>query len=433
MQVWLLCAVSLTVNCGLHIFDEQKRLFIFSTHLFFAMKKRFILSSPILALAFVVGCKTGDPFSVDLLDALPPGMRVFGGPGDDAATCVVLSGDSGYVVAGFTLSFHPTTNSNFLLLKTNKDLNQEWSVSIGGDRSDIANYLEKTIDGGYIIVGSTYSFGAGDQDIWLVKTDAKGNQEWATTFGGTGTDIGNCVQQTNDAGYIIVGLTKSLRAGVSDLWLIKTDQLGNQIWSKTYGASGAGYSVRQTRDGGYIIAGETSSLGAGNVDIWLIKSDENGNQQWMRTFGGTLNERAASVRQTKDGGYVICGTTTTFGRGLEDGWIIRVDSSGNQLWAKTYGDTGSDILSDIVETSDGGFAAAGYTNSFGAKGFDGWLLKSDWQGNQLWATTFGGRNDDTIESLKQTSDGGYILCGSSKSFSANSFDAWLVKRDANGH
>src|SRR5258705_526125 len=206
----------------------------------------------------------------------------------------------------------------------------------GGTNQDKGYSIEQTNDGGYIITGMTMSFGAGSEDVYLIKTDTNGDIIWDRSFGGTGLDRALSVQQTNDGGYIIAGTTLSFGAGDNDVYLIKTNAIGNMVWRKTFGGTGldAGYSVQQTNDGGYIIAGESQSFGEG---VYLIKTNANGNIMWTKTYGGGAGEWGQSIRQTNDGGYIIAGTTLSFGAGNFDFYLIKTDSIGDTLWTKTFG------------------------------------------------------------------------------------------------
>jgi hypothetical protein len=254
-----------------------------------------------------------------------------------------------------------------------------FAKTYGGAYYDQAYSVQQTSDGGYILAGGTYSFGAGGWDIFLIKTDANGSIQWAKTYGGTDWDEAYSVQQTSDGGYILAGGTYSFGAGGADIFLIKTDANGNIIWAKTYGGTYGAYSVQQTSDGGYILAGST---GFGPYyDIFLIKTDANGNIQWAKTYGGTDEDRAYSVQQTSDGGYIVVGRTLSFGAGGLDIFLIKTDANGNIIWAKTYGGTAWDGVSSVQQTSDGGYIVAGFTGSFGAGYYDVFLIKTDANGN----------------------------------------------------
>jgi hypothetical protein len=359
--------------------------------------------------------------------------KTYGGTDNDYAFSVQQTSDGGYIVAGYTYSFGAGW-SDFFLIKTYANGNVQWAKTYGGTHFDRASSVQQTSEGGYMVVGETDSFIAGDDDIFLIKTDANGNVQWAKTYGGGGADYAFSVQQTSDGGYIVAGYTASFGAGGWDIFLIKTDANGNVQWAKTYGGTNwdKAFSVQQTSDGGYIVAGWTQSFGAGYRDVFLMKTDANGNVQWAKTYGGTDNDYASSVQQTSDGGYIVAGRTRSFGAGWGDIFLIKTDVNGNVQWAKTYGGASNDSASSVQQTSDGGYIVAGRTNSFGAGGDDIFLIKTDANGNIIWAKTYGGTDWDWASSVQQTSDGGYIVAGYTPSFGAGGRDAFLIKTDANG-
>ena len=232
-----------------------------------------------------------------------------------------------------------------------------------------------------------------------------------------------------------VGTSKPERTGVNDKTQ-KPNPYSQTLsepppteWTKTYGGASDdwAYALVQTSDGGYAVAGSTNSSGAGGYDFWLVKTDAGGNMQWNRNYGGTGVEIAYSVVQTSDGGYALAGITYSFTAGSWDFWLVKTDASGNMQWSKTYGGTGHDYAYSLVQTGDGGYAIAGYTNSFGAGGYDFWLVKTDASGNMQWSKTYGGPGVEIAYSVVQTSDGGYALAGYTNSFGAGSYDFWFVK------
>jgi len=342
-----------------------------------------------------------------------------GGSKREFANSVELTSDGGYIVVGREET-SDVGSYDVLLIKIDENGNTAWSKTFGGDMYDEGFSGHQTSDGGYIIVGKTDSYD--DAGIWLIKTDEDGNKIWDKTFGDNFGE-GRSVQQTSDGGYIVVG-----KMNFRDVGLIKTDKDGNKVWEKSFGGEDPdiGRSVQQTTDGGYIIAGSTNSYGAGSTDLWLIKTDTEGNKVWDKTFGGSSVDSGSSVQQTTDGGYIIVGSTYSYGRDAKDLWLIKTDSNGNQAWDKTFGDVGFAEGNSGRQIVDGGYIVVGKTRG----DYDLWLIKTDSNGNKVWDKTF---DDAEGNFVQQTLDGGYIIAGSTDGYDAGWFDVLLIKTDADGN
>ena len=355
-------------------------------------------------------------------------QNTFGGSSDDRGYSVQQTSDGGYIIAGQTHSYGLATGDVYLV-KTDLDGEKLWEKTFGGSSIEQAQSVQQTSDDGYIITGHTYSYGAGNRDVYLLKTNSNGEVLWQKTFGGSDSDYGCSVQQTTDGGYIISGASSSYGAGSADVYLVKINPDGDLLWEKTFGGSGGddGKSVQQTSDGGYIIAGSTASYGLGSYDIYLVKTNSSGDQLWQKTFGGSNYDEGCSVQQTSDGGYIIAGFTESYGSGSRDVYLVKTDSDGEKLWEKTFGGSNDDEGYSVQQTFDGGYVITGYTNSYGLGYDDVYLIKTNSDGEMLWQKTFGGFDYDYGSSVQQTTDGGYIISGASSSFGAGDRDVYLIK------
>ena len=375
--------------------------------------------------------------------------KTFGGPLEDEIHSIQLTSDGGYILTGSTKS-NEGNSHDLLLAKTDQNGNIIWQKTYGGPKDDEGYSAELATDG-YIVTGRTRSYGSGMYDAWLLKIDPAGEKIWDKTFGGTSNDEGYSVEQTTDGGYIFTGETRSYGSGMSDVWVIKTDQYGNKVWDKTFGGAldDMGDSIQQIRDGGYVIAGTTSSNGSGQADAWLIRTDQDGNTIWEKTFGGPQSElnpwsKGWSVRETIDGEYILVGSTNSYGSGGYDIWFVKTDPNGHLIADKTYGGRLDEEAGSLIQTNDGEYILVGSTSSGGKGGYDAWLIKVGRDGEKIWDQTFGGELDDKGYSIQQTDDDGYVFAGKTKSNIAfvpettgccdtnrpgisSNFDAWLVK------
>ncbi|MEP6846562.1 MAG: T9SS type A sorting domain-containing protein [Panacibacter sp.] len=381
------------------------------------------------------------------------GENCFGGTDVDHGFSIQQTKDGGFIFAGSTASYNGDVRGNhgqddFWVVKLNKNGTLKWQKPLGGKGDDVAFSVQQTADAGYVVAGESNSFDGdvtgnhGNLDFWVVKLDGSGNLLWQKSLGGTNSDFATSLQQTKDGGYIIAGGSYSLDGDVSghhgpdytaDYWLVKLDAGGNKQWVKSYGGSNGdiAQSVRQTKDGGYIIAGNSTS-NDGDVtgvhdfiygDEWIIKTDANGNLQWQKSLGGSDYEQANSIIQTTDNGYIAAGWSrsndgdVTGNHGDYDFWITKLSSSGSIQWQKSLGGSGGDLAYSIEQTKDNGYIVAGGTtsNNGDVTGWHGkedfWIVKLDNNGIMLWQKTLGGTEYEEARTVDQTRDGGYVTIG----------------------
>ena len=326
-----------------------------------------------------------------------------------------------------------------------------WGVlsESGSNWRESGHSLIATSDGGYAIAGQTDEFGAGGLDFWLIKFDAYGNVTWNQTYGGPQNDVAESLIETSDGGYAIAGTTSSFGEPDSfgvlweNFWLVKTDADGNMMWNRTYGGLSEEFasSLVATSDGGYAIAGWTLASSYPNFDFLLVKTDAYGNMVWNRTYGGSHIERAYSLVATSDGGYALAGFTLSFGVDNYAIWLVKTDEFGNIEWDQIYerdeGSTAglSNIAYSLIATSDGGYALAGKTDAIDLPTYIIWLIKTDAYGNMEWNKTYSNfdvelQGKNVAYSVIETSDGGYALAGYTEA--EHWSEMYLVKVDEFG-
>ncbi len=356
----------------------------------------------------------------DTLPATSPSpsfCKAIGGPEDEWGNSLIQTSDGGYAIAGYTRSFG-AGETDVYVVKLDSNGNLQWTKTIGGPYYEIGESLIQTSDGGYAIAGYTKSFGAEYPDVYVVKLDSNGNLQWTKTIGGPYYDRGYSLIQTSDGGYAIAGYTESFGAGGEDVYVVKLDANGNLQWTKTIGGKEGetGRSLIQTSDGGYAIAGTLYPFEAEDWDVYVVKLDANGNLQWTKTIGGKdfEFEDGYSLIQTSDGGYAIAGTTSpSFGAGEWDAYVVKLGANGNLQWTKTIGAKNKNYSkSSLIQTSDGGYAIAGYTESFGAGKRDVYVVKLDRNGHACCAvsqTSQVGPGGGTLGSPTPSIDSGSTL------------------------
>ena len=361
--------------------------------------------------------------------------KYYGGSAEEYGYSFKETPDGGFVVCGRTFSFG-TGGWDGYVLKLDSAGDTLWTKSYGNTQYDEIQDIDLTSDGGYIMTGHTWTTDwAGD--VYLIKLDALGNIEWDQTYGGAigFSDKGYSVRQTTDGGYVISGTTKTYGLGGDDVYVIKISSVGAIEWTKTIGTVGtieAGREIEQTSDGGYIIAGYTDGSGGSFYDVYLVKLNSVGTVQWSKTYGGSSYDFAYTVEETSDNGFILGATTNSFGAGNWDAYLIKTNSTGVLEWSKTYGMSGEDRVQAAKQTSDGGYILCGRSNSFGAGDFDATLHKTDASGTLQWTKAYGGISEDQAWYVSEYSTGGYALCGYSYSFGAGSRDISMIKTDGSG-
>lgn len=325
----------------------------------------------------------------------------------------------------------------FFPIEGHSQIDTVWIKSFGGNSWDVARHVRKTNDGGFIIAGGTESFGLGIVSFYVVKTDSLGNEEWAKAYGGTGAEQSPSIQQTNDGGYIIAGETTSFDNNKYRIYLIKTNALGDILWTKLLGRSYQQVlshkisSLLQTNDSGYLVSGFAWNEEQGNNDFILFKVDSLGNEIWEKKYGGSSDDFGTTILSTADEGFILAGHSYSYGSSTCDGRLLKLDSEGNLIWDKNYGGDSWDSFHNIALTSDGGYIATGNTQSFG-NAEQGYVVKTDALGNEEWSKNIGYENNEDFKGVCQTSDNGYLLSGKTNSIGAGGHDLYLVKIDENG-
>lgn len=399
-------------------------------------------------------------------------QKTLGGSGNEYAQSIQQTADGGFIVAGHSDSEdgHRTEYygfEDFWIVKLNTYGNIQWQKTFGGSGNDMAYSVSQTMDGGYIVAGSTNSTDGdvsenmGDHDYWVIKLNSTGDLEWEKSLGGSSYERAYSIKQTSDGGYIIAGRSDSFDGDVTgsygiDYWVVKLDETGNIQWEKTVGGSGIDQanSVIQTLDGGHMVAGFSYASGGDisepygdgySCDIWIVKLNADGDLQWEKSLGGSQSDFGFSIVQTPEGGYIIAGSSesddidVSENKGSSDVWVVKIDDIGQIEWEKSFGGSGFDRAYAVNLTSDGGYIVAGtsHSNDFDVshnyEHYDFWVIKLNADGDLIWEKSYGGTGFDQAFSAQQTTDGGYIIAGWTDSVDGDITigrgfaDMWIVK------
>ncbi len=379
------------------------------------------------------GCGTAYQMSV-IADTCRMLCLTIGGAGYDFSYSIIPTADGGYALAGGTNSFGQG-NYDVYVVKIDAYGNIQWTRTIGGGGSEVAYDIVQTPDFGYLIVGETYSFGQGWNDVYVIKLDANGNLQWTKTIGGVSRDFARSVILTSDGGYAIAGATASFGQGSYDVYVIKLDANGNVQWTKTIGGGfpDYGWAIVQASDGGYVIAGYSWSFAAGNYDVYVVKLSPYGNLLWTRSIGGADDDRGLAIIQTNDGGYAIAGLTRSVGQGSSDVYLVKLDAMGSLQWTRTIGGTNDESARALLQTPSGNYVLVGHTWSFGQGGQDVYIATLNSTGNLLWTKTIGGASDDYGFSIVRAADNDLVIAGYTNSFGQGYNDFYILKLNPNGN
>jgi hypothetical protein len=304
----------------------------------------------------------------------------------------------------------------------------------GGNGSDEGRCVKQTWDGGYIIAGSTSSFGAGAMDVLLLKVDSLGNVQWQKTFGGNNIDRGYSLDITSDSGFVICGYTNSFGYGGYDAYLIRTDQNGDTLWTKTYGGTNwdFGYSVQQTLDGGFIIAGGTYGFGNGDEDVYIVKTNSTGDTLWTKAYGTIDKDEANEVIEASDSMILVIGISVNPNDSNEDIYVLKMLPSGDTVWTKKYGGTGKDFGKSIKETLTHEYVMVGYSSSNTNGDYNELSMKTNTSGNIIWTWDLGGPNNEITNYITTCRDGWFAACGRFDGSGAGGFDMRFEKIQPDG-
>ena len=389
-------------------------------------------------------------------------IKNYGGSGEDSPQAIIETNDGGFAVLGFSNSTDGDLQgknlavNDYWLLKLDAEGELQWSKTYGGSKDDRGQSLVQTQDGGFALTGYSMSddgdasVNNGFHDNWVLKLDAQGEIEWEKSYGFSGHDHSYDILDTGDGGFFFAGFLDitSARAdgntekssaisahGVGEFWGTKIDNKANVQWRGYYGGTNndRAHAAVRADDGGYVMAGFTESSdfdvnnSRGSYDFWTVKIDDTGDSVWQSTFGGTGIERAEDIAKTKDGGYVITGSTFSTdidiskNNGESDIWLIKVDDAGKLVWEKSFGGSQFDAAQSVSPSRDGGFIIIGNSKSIdkdtnaNAGENDIWLIKTDANGNMVWQKSFGGSGLDFGFDALETSTGSVIIVGDSSS------------------
>ena len=374
-----------------------------------------------------------------------PVTRVFGGGGYDEARAIIAdTRNGGYLLVGHSTSYS-TGNTDLRLVYMDSRGDVIWEKLYGDEGTEKAYDGVQTADGSFVLVGESDSYGAGEgiNDLWAIKVDTNGKLVWSQTYGSTNSiDGGKSILATEDGGFLLAGKTFTIRpqAVPSQALLVKIDGQGKELWKKEYGGDKEDeFNDLIPREGGYLLVGSTESYGKGNWDMYIVAVDAEGNNVWNTALGGGDNEMGNAVTATSDGGYLLAGYTYTFTVSTSmDAWVVKIDAEGKQLWQQAYGSWSTDEAMGVVEVGEGQYIFAGYTEVYvpdednmntSDEGHNVYLIKLNDKGETLWEKSLGGKQEQRAFSLALTKGGDLLLAGFTESVKRHTY----TEKDSDGN
>lgn len=370
-------------------------------------------------------------------------QRTYGNEYGNKGNSIIEGNQGEYIIAGW-YDVNALFSAEFYLLGIDSIGDTLWTRTYGEKVDSTANRngagnegfsVVQTFDGGYLFTGEVHGFGAGTYDMYAVRLNQSLDTMWSKTYGGPEAEIAYSMTETRDTCYVLAGYSESFGAGIRDFYIVKIDDSGDTLWTRTIGGSQSevAHQVIQTHDGGYLTVGYSFSFGNGDADVYAVKWNANGDVEWDKTFGGLGNDFGYSVVQNADSSFTIAGATTSGGEGLEDVLVTSISRSGQIQWTKLLGGQDTDIANRIKSTVDQGYILTGSTRSFGAGWQDVYLLKLNNAGEMEWSKAYGATVGDFGVDVIQSKDGGYITIGQTFNFGAGNSEIYVVKTDSQGN
>ena len=329
-----------------------------------------------------------------------------------------------------------TNSSQETVIKTSPipELETIWEKAYGGSDKDKANAVIALKDGTLLVAGSSKSYGKGRGDMLIARVQKDGKVSYRSSYGGKQEDSANALTATSDGNFIAVGYSKTYSKNQDkDVFVVKFDDKGKKLWQKHYGGDrdDEAYSVVGTNNGGAIIVGYTESYGKGYKDVYIIYIDKDGKEIWSKAIGGKDDDFAKSISLTHDGFYVA-GATRSFGAGGFDFYLLKFDKDAKLEFKKVYGEIEDDVLNAVTTTKDGGCVVAGWTKSFGSKHSDIDVIRYSKSGEQVWHKIYGFKSKEAANDVVAMPDGGFLVAGYTKSMGFGANDFYILELKSNG-